>query len=149
MAAVTIGCAATWGRRVRCGTNLDDAGGANAAIDVDRLAEIVGDGQALELLAVGAMVEHEVVDQTWFEAHGACERSRSGDALPRLLASAQPRARPSRPCGPGSSTSIAPRRTACRPAAPRDHASICNLLHATCRRFAGTLTSFLRRLPHQ
>ena len=27
-----------------------------------------------------------------------------------------------RPCGPDSSTSIAPPRTACRPAAPRDHA---------------------------
>ena len=39
-------------------------GGADAAVDVDRqalLGELVGHRQALELLPVGAMVEHEVV----------------------------------------------------------------------------------------
>ena len=44
--------------------HLDHARRADAAVDVDRqplLGELVGHGQALELLAVGAAVEHEVV----------------------------------------------------------------------------------------
>jgi hypothetical protein len=33
--------------------------------------------QALELLTVGAMIEHEVVRHTWFGPHGACGRGRA------------------------------------------------------------------------
>src|SRR6516162_8916833 len=46
------------------GRHLDDARGANAAADIDGqsfLGELVRDGEALELLAVGAMIGHEVV----------------------------------------------------------------------------------------
>jgi hypothetical protein len=48
----------------QAGQHLDDTGGANAAVDIDGqtfLGELVRDGQALELLAVGAMIEHEVL----------------------------------------------------------------------------------------
>ena len=44
--------------------HLDHAAGADAAVDLDRkpsFVHLVGDGQALQLLAVGAPVEHEVV----------------------------------------------------------------------------------------
>ena len=44
--------------------HVDHAWRADAAVDVDRqplLGELVGHGEALELLAIGAMIEHEVV----------------------------------------------------------------------------------------
>jgi hypothetical protein len=44
--------------------NVDDARGANATIDIDRqsfLGELICDGETLELLAVGAMIEHKIV----------------------------------------------------------------------------------------
>jgi hypothetical protein len=52
----------------QAGQHLNDVGGANAAIDIDRqsfLGELIRDGQALELLAVGAMIEHEIVGRSW------------------------------------------------------------------------------------
>jgi len=40
----------------QAGQHLDDGG--NAAIDIDRQRKLVGDDQALEPLAVGAMIDH-------------------------------------------------------------------------------------------
>src|SRR4029077_15729169 len=44
--------------------HVDDSRRANASVDVDRqplLGELVGDGEALELLPVGAMVEYKII----------------------------------------------------------------------------------------
>src|ERR1700741_1415359 len=51
-----------------------------------------------------------------------CADSRSADTASTAPSSAQQRLRPSPSCGCGSSTPIVPRRTACRPVAPRGHA---------------------------
>src|SRR5262245_51329085 len=51
-----------------------------------------------------------------------CGGSRSADTAPTAPSFAQPRAPLSLPSGPGSSIPSAPPRTACRLAAPRDHA---------------------------
>src|SRR5262249_40872686 len=70
--------------------HLDDARRADATIHVDRqtlLGELVRDGEALELLAVGAMIEHEVVGPHLVRpARRLRPRPRRCDALPRPLA---------------------------------------------------------------
>src|SRR5438067_12339839 len=138
---------------------------ADAAIDVNRqplLRELVSHSEALELLAIGAMVEHKVIGPDlvrpgWrmrarsdgrnapprpltghLQVHATADMpdrgssaarrgeekrgsdgSRTAGIAPTGPSSAPPQARPWLASGPGSSTLIAPHRTACRPVAPR------------------------------
>jgi hypothetical protein len=83
------------------GQHLDDAGGANAAVDIDGQSlpgELVRDGQALELLAVGAMIEHEVVGPDLVRTARRL-RSRPSRGNPLL----RPLARHLQPCRPPQS----------------------------------------------
>ena len=88
------------------GRHLDDARGANAAADIDGqsfLGELVRDGEALELLAVGAMIGHEVVGPDLVRT---ARRSRSRRTVEtrffgRLRGTCSPAARHSRCAGPG------------------------------------------------
>ena len=88
------------------GRHLDDARGANAAADIDGqsfLGELVRDGEALELLAVDAMIGHEVVGPDLVRT---ARRSRSRRTVEtrffgRLRGTCSPAAHHSRCAGPG------------------------------------------------
>jgi hypothetical protein len=122
--------------------HLDDPACAEAAVDLDRqafLGPFVGDGQALELLAVGALVEHEVVRP---HPVGAGRRLRprpaAGDARARPPARHLQLGAPLRPI-------TRPQFMACAPRAPEDAdtaATEARVLRAQRRHAAGTGASF-------